>query len=232
MTIPNIIAIQHNQSPVKLHYNNGIYRQSINILTVFNPQCLEIDPKKISSYEEIAPYVKTTKNMTWLLIGLSLGFLTNLIGNPAIWSYAIVIFTFALVSIIFSSHSPARHKLYQMTMQNGQRFFSAIEIEYLAELERQFPNAKKIQIGKINAISLTSDEELHVEQMQYGLVTASASGSIILLSNQVFQANTYQQNLGNMLAIGLMIILIGLVAVSIGKIVAVEMRKKQLKRKK
>jgi hypothetical protein len=232
MPIPNIIVIQHDQSPVRLHYNKGIYRQSVNILTVFNPQCLEIDPKKISTYEEITPYVKTTKNITWLLIGLSLGLLTNLIGNPAIWSYAIVIFTFALASIIFGSHSPARHKLYQMTLEDGQRFFSAIEIEYLAEIERQFPNAEKIEVGKINANSLTNDEELHVEQMQYGIVTTSASGSIILLSNQIVQGNNYQHNLGSMLAIGMIIILIGLVAVSICKIVAVEIRKKQMVKKK
>ena len=226
MAIPRILVIQPDQTPVTLRYNEGSYRQSVTLLTVFNPQCMALDPKAVATYEELAPYARSTRSLTWLLLGLSLGILTNVIGNPGIWTFAIVAFTFALATVIFSAHRPVRHKLYQLTMNDGRRLIAAIEAEHLLEIPRQFPNAQEHKAPGLYSDNLNRDEELHVEQIRYGLVTAAASGSMIQLSNNLLKDGGYNDDLASMLTLGLLAILIGLIAVSIGKIMRVEKLKK------
>lgn len=215
------MVMQPDQTPVVLHYRNNTYRQSVTLFTVFNPQCMALDPKDVSTYEEIAPYSHSNKSIMWLLIGISVGILTNMIGDPGIWPYAFVVFTFALATLIFKGHRSASQMLYQITLADGRRLIAAVDAEYVGEMARQFPNAKENVPDGLYSDNLSDHEELHVEKIRYGLVTATASASLFQMTQNLKGGIGYDSDLATMLTIGIIPILIGLIAVSIFKITRV-----------
>lgn len=221
MAIPRIMVIQPDQTPVTLTHRNGTYRQTVTLLTIFNPKCLALDPKDVVTYEEIAPYTHSSKNLTWLLVGLSIGILTNVYGLPDIWPFAFVIFTFALASIIFSTHSTAKQKLFQLGLTDGRRLIAAIDAEHIGQMNRQFPNALETTPDGLYTDNLNPQEQLHAEKIRYGLVTVMASASTLQLSRNLISTDGYINDIGSMLTLGILIILVGLIAVSIVKLLKV-----------